>query len=173
MNRIKTAKYIIVLIIILFATTSMAADTGFAVRTSKIMDKPFRDAKAIGTLKKGDNVNILKRKGGWLRISKGESKGWVRMMRVRRGKPGGKPAAGTEAKGVLGLASGRAGSGNVVASTGVRGLSEEELKEAAFNGKELKKLESFNISNKDARVFAKEAKLVSRSVDFLPAPERK
>ena len=173
MNRIRTAKYIIVLIIILFATTSMAADTGFAVRTSKIMDKPFRDAKAIGTLKKGDNVNILKRKGGWLRISKGESKGWVRMMRVRRGKAGGKPAAGTEAKGVLGLASGRAGSGNVVASTGVRGLSEEELKEAAFNGKELKKLESFNVSNKDARVFAKEAKLVSRSVDFLPAPERK
>ncbi len=172
MNIIRTAKHII-LILILFATTSMATDSGFTVRGTKIMDKPFRDAKAIGTLKKGDNVDILKRKGGWMQISKGGSKGWVRMMTIRRGKPSGKPAAGTEAKGVLALASGRAGSGNVVASTGVRGLSEEELTEAKFNGEELTKLESFNISNKEAAFFAKEAKLVSRSVEFLPAPKRK
>ncbi len=62
--------------------------------------------------------------------------GWVRMLYIRRGASGENASAATEASGVLGLATGRAGSGNVVAATGVRGLDEEDLKEAEFNENE-------------------------------------
>ena len=65
------------------------------------------------------------------------------------------------------LASGRAGTGNVVAATGVRGLNEEELKEAKFNPAEIEKMESFTVSRKDAKRFAREGKLNARKVESL------
>lgn len=151
-----------------FLVASASTGSGYAVRACGVMDEPYRDAKEIASLKKGASVTILKRKGGWLKISTGAAKGWVRMMYVRRGKKRGAPSATRQARGVLGLAGGRAGSGNVVASTGVRGLDEEELKEAEYSAKQIKKLESFTVSKKKAKKFAKKAKLKSRKVKFLP-----
>ena len=90
------------------------------------------------------------------------------MSKVRKGEAVTAPDSGTEAGGVLELASGRAGTGNVVAATGVRGLNEEELKEAQFNAAEIKKLESFAVPEKRARNFARNGKLVARQLEFLP-----
>ncbi len=151
-----------------FLVASASTESGYAVRDCGIMDGPFRDAEEIASLKKGASVTILKRKGGWLNISIETTEGWVRMLYVRRGQKGSAPSSTTEAKGVLGLSSGRAGTGNVVAATGVRGLGEEELKEAEYSAKQIKKLESFTVSKKKAKKFAKKAKLKSRKVKFLP-----
>jgi hypothetical protein len=152
---------------VLVAFASAAAESGYAVRACGIMDEPYRDAKEIASLEEGATVTILKRKGGWLNISTETIEGWVRMLYIRRGQKEAEPSSATEAKGVLDLASGRAGTGNVVAATGVRGLSEEDLKEAEYNAKEIRKLESFSISKKQAEDFAKEAKLESKAVEFL------
>ena len=103
-----------------------------------------------------------------MKISTEITEGWVRMLNIRRGTQGAKPNSASETKGVLNLASGRSGSGNVVAATGVRGLSEEELKEAEYNAAEIKKLESFTTSKGQAEGFAKAAGLKSRKVEFLP-----
>ena len=94
------------------------------------------------------------------------------MSKIRKGKAAAKPTSGSEAKGVLDLASGRAGSGNVVSATGVRGLSEEELKEAKFSASEVDKLESFTVSEQKAASFAQAKKLVAKELDFIPAAER-
>ena len=120
-----------------FPATALAAQGGVAVKACAILDDRFRDANEIGTLKEGDTVNVLRRKGGWVSISAGGTKGWTRMLCIRRGDAGKKASALTEASGVLGLATGRAGTGNVVAATGVRGLEEEGLEAVKFNGSEL------------------------------------
>jgi hypothetical protein len=158
---------------VLFALLSsmvlpVLAEPGHVIRSCDLMDEPYRDANVLSSLEEGAGIEILKRKGGWFNISVGDQEGWVRMSKIRKGEAVATPDSSTEASGVLDLASGRAGTGNVVATTGVRGLSEEELKEAQFNAIEIKKLESFAVPEKQARNFARNGKLVVRQLEFLP-----
>jgi hypothetical protein len=144
-----------------------ASDPGVVARACAVMSEPFKDARVVTSLKEGDTVEILKRKGGWLQVSGKGKTGWVRMLSIRRGASGEKASAVTEASGVLGLATGRAGSGNVVAATGVRGLDEEELTQAEFNEKELQILKTYRASKKGAQSFANQAGLQTQQVPFM------
>jgi len=164
----KMSQWLVWMFLLAFVTP-LFAEPGYVIRSSDLMDEPYRDASSLVELEEGTPVEILKRKGGWLKVESKGKTGWVRMSKIRKGKAAGQPAAGSEAKGVLDLASGRAGSGNVVSATGVRGLSEEELKEAKFDAREVNKLESFTVSEKNAVRFAKAGKLVSRELEFIPA----
>lgn len=158
------------LAILLFAATSAAAATGgAAIKTDNIKSEPFSDARTVGALAAGDKVEIIKKDGGWLQIKSAKGAGWVRMLSIRRGDAQ-KASAGSEVAGLLGLASGRAGTGQVVATTGVRGLNEEELKSAQFNEKELKLVKAFISSKQEAQAFAAKGKLVSQQVEYLPEP---
>jgi hypothetical protein len=152
------------LLICLTAPAWAAGEAGTALKADDIKAEPFRDAKVVGRLSPGDRVNIVKRDGGWLMISS-PKKGWVKMLSIRRGLGG--PSAGVKPSGVAALASGRAGTGTVVSSTGVRGLNEETLKNARFDEKELKLDESYAASRKDADQFAAKARLKARRVDYL------
>lgn len=145
-----------------------AAETGTLLKSDTLKAEPFGDAKTVVTLAPGDKVEILLKNGGWLQVKSVKGKGWVRMLSVRRGAATQKPGAAT---GVLALASGRAGTGKVVATTGIRGLNEEELKTATFNEAELKLAESYATKVADARTFAKQGKLAARPVDHLPSPQ--
>lgn len=163
----KYCTFLIMLLSIVFPVAGSASDLGVAVRSCEVMSAPFKDAQAVASLKEGDTLEILKRKGGWLQVSAKGKTGWVRMLFVRRGASGEKASAVKEASGVLGLATGRAGSGNVVAATGVRGLDEEELKEAEFNEKEFQTLKSYRTTPKDAQAFANQTGLKAQKVPFI------
>ncbi|MDX8399019.1 MAG: SH3 domain-containing protein, partial [Gallionellaceae bacterium] len=128
----------------------------------------FGDAKLVGKLKAHDKVRILAKDGGWLKIKSARGKGWVRMLSIRKGNY---KKTNNEAKGLLSMASGRAGTGKVVASTGIRGLGEEELKAAKFNAQEMQLAESYSVSKAQAQQFANAGKLVARKFDYLPEVE--
>ena len=145
-----------------------AAESGTAIKGDDLKAEPFRDAKTIASLTAGDKVDILKKDGGWYQIKSAKGNGWVRMLSIRKGEA---RKGGSDASGVLALASGRAGTGKVVATTGVRGLNEEELKAAKFNEEELKLAESYASSKPEAAKFATQGKLVARPFDYLPAPK--
>ena len=144
-----------------------ASESGVVIKSCKVLNGPFADAQEIASVKEGDTIEIMTSKGGWLNILTRGKSGWVRMLFVRRGMVTGKPAPGTEASGVLGLATGRSGKGNVVAATGVRGLSEEELKGARFDVEEITRLKTFSTTNSEARSFAQEGGLQPRQVELL------
>ena len=154
--------------LLLAISTAWAGDAGTALKADDLKTEPFRDAKTVGSLASGEKVEILDRQGGWFHVSSAKGRGWVRMLSIRRGDP--RKGAG-DAAGVFGLASGRAGSGQVVATTGIRGLSEEQLKAAKYNEAELKKVESFATTRAAAQKFAAEGKLVARTVEYLPSPD--
>jgi hypothetical protein len=159
----------IFLAIFLFATSAIAAgEAGTALKKDNLMAEPFRDAKIVGLLNTGDKVEILKKQDGWFQVKSAKGNGWVRMLSIRLGEA----RKGTvDTTGLLGLASGRAGTGKVVATTGIRGLSEEDLKAAKYNEPELKKAESYGVTQAEAQKFAAEGKLTARKVEYLPAPE--
>jgi hypothetical protein len=167
MTTIKTVGALLV-ILLLIAGTAVARETGTVLKTDSLMAEPFRDAKTVGSLNTGDSVEILKKQGGWFQVKSAKGSGWVRMLSIRRGEA---RKGSVDAAGVLGLASGRAGTGHVVATTGIRGLNEENLKAAKYNETELKKAESFGATQSEARKFAAEGKLVARKVAYLPVPK--
>ncbi len=161
-------KIMLVILAMLDMHPVWAADSGTALKADVLRAEPFGDAKAVATLSAGDKVEILKKEGGWLQVKGAKGNGWVRMLSIRKGEAR-KGSVG--AAGLLGLASGRAGTGKVVATTGIRGLNEEELKTAKFNATELKLAESFATSLPEAQKFAAQGKLAARKFDYLPAPE--
>ena len=154
------------LLVCICATSVWAGEPGTTLTPDEIKAVPFRDAKAVGTLGRGETVDILKRQGGWYQVSSAKGNGWVRMLSVRKGAA----RKANEVAGLAGLASGRAGTGKVVATTGVRGLSEEELKAAQFNESEVNNLEAQTVSKDDSRRFAAQGKLKSSRFDYLAKP---
>jgi hypothetical protein len=144
-----------------------AGERGSALKADDIKSEPYRDAQTVGALKAGDAVEILKSQGGWLQVKSVKGNGWVRMLSVRRGAA---RTGSSDLSGLSGVATGRAGTGQVVATTGIRGLNEEELKAAKFDEAQVKKLESFSVGKAEAKKFAAEGKLAARSLEYLPAP---
>ncbi len=161
---------------LLGAANAWAADSGTALKNDEIKAEPFRDAKKVGALAKGDTVDILGKDGGWLKVKSAKGSGWVHMLSIRRGEA----RKASEASGLLSLASGRAGTGAVVSTTGIRGLdtagsgsklSEDALKAAKFNEAELMRDESYAVSKAQAQQFARQGGLAPRPLDYLPAPK--
>jgi Bacterial SH3 domain len=141
-----------------------ATEYGSALKADDIKVEPFRDAKIVGSLASGDKVEILSKDGGWLNVKSTKGNGWVRMLSIRKAGSG---KMMDNAGGLLALASGRAGTGKVVATTGIRGLSEEELKTAQFNAEQLTLAESYSVNSAQAQQFAAQGKLKARLVDYL------
>jgi uncharacterized protein YgiM (DUF1202 family) len=150
---------------LLLTNISMAADTGSALKSDSMRFEPFADAKVTGAINKGDNLEILKKKGAWLQVKSKSKTGWVRLLSVKRGGS----STNNQVGGVLAAASGRAGTGQVVSTTGIRGLSAEELKAAKFNESEVKTLEGFTQSAEQGRRFANAGNLKTISFSNLKA----
>jgi uncharacterized protein YgiM (DUF1202 family) len=135
---------------LLLANISLAAETGSALKNDSLRKEPFADAKVSGTLNRGDSLEILNKKGAWLQVKSKSNSGWIRLLSVKRGAS----SSSNPTAGVLTAASGRAGTGQIVSSTGIRGLSVEELKAAKFNESEVKTMESFTESTQQGKQFA-------------------
>lgn len=134
---------------------SIAAEIGSALKNDNLRAEPYADAKVAGSFSRGERLEILKKQGAWLQVKSKKSTGWVRLLSVKRGAA----STGNQSAGVLAVASGRAGTGQVVSTTGVRGLSEQDLKTAKFNETEVKTLESYTLSAEQGRQFANAGKL--------------
>ena len=164
----KTIRRVLMLAALIFSGALHAAENGTALKGDDLKAEPFRDAKTVAALAAGDKVDILRKDGGWYEVKSAKGKGWVRMLSIRKGDA---RKGGGDAGGLLALSSGRAGTGKVVATTGIRGLNEEELKAAKFSEAELKRAESYATGKAEAAKFAATGKLAARPFDYLPAPK--
>lgn len=144
---------------------ALAADPATLSRADVMRDKPFADAREVSKLAAGAKVDIVARNGGWYQVKAGTKTGWVRMLNVRRAT-----TASSSVAGLATVASGRAGTGTVSTTTGVRGLDAQELATATFNEAQVAKAEGYRVSRADAEAFARAGKLVVQKVEPLPAP---
>ena len=164
----KIYKLLPLLIVLLLPGISRAAESGTALKADIIRKEPYSDAQKAGNLTRGERLEIISKKGAWLQVKTPKNSGWVRLLSVKRGS--GKSA--NEAAGLLAVASGRAGTGQVVATTGVRGLNEEELKSAKYNAGEIKKLESYTQTAKQGQQFAQSGGLKAVHFAYLPEAQQ-
>lgn len=150
------------------ASASAWAAPGTVLRNEKLYSQPAATSKVTASVAKGAKVEILAKQGGWLRVKAGTSTGWVRLLSVRAGAGG---LGGTGARDVLGAATTKSDPSRVVAVAGLRGLNDEDLKQAKFNAEELARMEALSVTAAQARGFARQSGLVAVSVPDLPKPQ--
>lgn len=148
---------------LLLLPLTVLADPATLTKGETLRAKPFSDAKSLAALKKGESVDLLGREGGWYKIQTKSVSGYVPMLSVR--KTG--AAAAVSAGSLSNVASGRAGTGKVVATTGIRGLNEEQMKEATFSETAIAAAEKNRVGVDEARDFAQSAGLSERQVPPL------
>lgn len=157
-------KKLVMVLSLICLTSTAAAEGGVAIRTDNLRIKPFQDAVVSASITTGMRAEILQQQGGWWQVKTIKGKGWVRMLSIRRDAAGNRSSASS----LRTLASGRSGTGRVVATTGIRGLNEEQLKMAQFNESEIALAESYASSSSQATAFAQAGKLTVKKIDYLP-----
>lgn len=142
------------------------AKVGTVLKAENLNAEPTANSKQAATIERGEQVEILERQGGWLKVRARQVTGWLRYLSVKHGEMS---KTNVDAGGVLSLVGGRAGSGEVVSVAGIRGISEEQLRSASFNEREYKKLESYGVSRESAAQFAIAGGLRARPMDYPEA----
>ena len=153
------------LIILTVSSSAFAADKmGVISRDATLYAKPFKDADSIAELPASTAITVLKRKGGWYEIKSTDKQGWVRLTRVRLNRKGGASQESDSGVGELltGLATGRGKSDQDTTATAVKGLSEEELRNAQPDEDALNSLDNFAVSDADSD----NSGLQTRQVEF-------
>ena len=164
--KIRQAKWLL-LIGALCSSLAFAASSGVLIKNETLYAKPAVRSATVGKVARGTPVTVVARQGGWVEVSSGRTRGWVRMFSVRSSVGGGSNAASE----LAGLArAGQRRPGNIVATAGVRGLNEEELKTAKYSERGIQDLASYSVSAGAARQFASQARLARQNVAYLPDP---
>lgn len=160
-------KWLFVLCLATSVSIAHAGETAHTVRSTEVKAKPFSDAATLSTLSENSRVEVLKRQSGWMQIKSEAASGWVKMLSLRFGDATAQKKAGDSGLGALFNVAATGGSGSTV-STGVRGLSEEKLKNPQPNPQALEELQHYAATEKAARQFGKSGKLAANQIDYLP-----
>lgn len=163
----------------LLAAGTAHAESALTSRATELQAQAQSDAASLASLPDNTRVEVLVRKGAWTQVktASGQS-GWVRMLALKpEGNSAAAPAsaAGAASSNPLGalnnlLSSGRT-SNSATVTTGVRGLSEEDLQQAQANPAELDKTQRFVADRNAAQSFAQRGGLSPVKVDYLAAPD--
>lgn len=144
-----------------------AGDAAYTVRPTEVKAKPFSDADTLSRLPQNSRVEVLERKSGWMRVKSDGATGWVKMLSLRFGDAAAQKKGGDSGLGALFNVATTGGSGSTV-STGVRGLSEENLKNPKPDPEALKELQRYATGRNEAQGFGKSGKLATHQLDYLP-----
>lgn len=150
----------------LCALAAQASEIAYTVRATELKAKPFADAATLLSLPEHGKVEIIARQASWMQVKSGGTTGWVKMLSLRLS---GEARTGDSGLGALFNVAATGNSGSTV-TTGVRGLSEEKLKNAHPNPQALKTMQDYAVNKQDAIDFARAGKLKSQHMDYLPPP---
>jgi len=142
-----------------------AADRGVVIRAGDIKTAPFIDAGSAGPVAANEPVTIVDRKGGWMQVQATGKTGWIRMLNVRLASAEGVVAHSSSLSTSAALL--RTGSSGKTVTTGVKGLGEEDLRNATVNPAELDKLGTLAVAPAEATANAQKSGLKESQVDYL------
>lgn len=152
---------------LLLAAAAMAQDAGVVLRESALKQEPYSDAATVATLSAQTAVNVVERKGAWLKVTAGEHGGWLRLLAVRSGGVSGKTGDSGLSQ-ALNVA--RTGASGSATATGVRGLDKEQIANASPDFAQLAKLDGYAAQGGDARALAAGPPALSEhTLDYLSA----
>ena len=156
------------LVLMLAVPLAAAAQEAFTNRATELKDRGASDARTVASLPADTPVKVTERGNGWARVDAGGQAGWVRVFHLRypaTAEVGKSSSSGLSAvTGALGFGRER-GKDTTIATTGIRGLSPEEVKNASPDAEQLRRLQSIRADQASAERFAREGKLTETRVD--------
>ena len=160
------------LAIALFSTMAAAAfaEPVTVERDSILRAEPRTDAGVAGNLAKGATGDAVARQGAWVQIKSGALTGWLYSFNVRFGAVTAGSGSGAGAGSALGRVFGPRQQVNVTATIGIRGLEEEDLKQAHFDEAQMQQLDGYAVSREQAAARAGSAGLSASRVEYLGQP---
>jgi hypothetical protein len=136
-------------------------------RDSELRAEARHDAPVVAKVKPGTTGEVTARSGPWLNVTTPEGSGWIFSFNVRfaSGKPAESSAAG--AGSVLGRLAAPNRPPSVTATIGIRGIEEEDLKKARFDGEQMKLLDRYATTGEQAAEAARRRGLSAEKVPLL------
>jgi hypothetical protein len=135
------------------------------IRTTELKAKPFTDSQTLTVLPSRNRVEVLARQASWTQVKSANQTGWVKMLSLQLETAGQSKRGDNGLSALFNVAStGRSGS---TVTTGIRGLSEEQLKNTKPNPQALQAAKRYAVSGEEARRYAAEGKLNAQSVGYL------
>lgn len=137
----------------------------YVVQDTELRAEPSHSAPSLGRISKQSSVMVQARQGGWYQVQSGHPQpGWVPLLSLRFAKDS-QARSGSNLGGLLSLGSQSKPASGV--ATGIRGISDEELKRGASGlNASLQYLESIAAQPAEARAFAQQGGLQSQAVPY-------
>lgn len=149
---------------------AFAQDAAFTNRATELKDRAAPDARTLSTLAENTEVRVLARAGGWTRVESGGQSGWVRVFHLRfpaSADTATPTSSGGFLSGLSSMIGGRPRTQQAtIATTGIRGLSPEDLKNASPDPQQLRRMQSYRADRAGAERFAREGRLAAVSIDY-------
>lgn len=169
----RTAGILLAVVLLCRVTSVEAAEKGLIIRAGDLLAQPFIDAAKSAPVTANQPVTILERRGAWASVDSNGTKGWVRVLNLRldpgTARPAGaRPSNSPSAASITSPASLlRTGSSGRTVTTGVKGMDEEDIRNATPDYAELEQLGTLEVSADDARANALKSSLKENTVEYL------
>lgn len=146
-----------------------AEEAGTTARTTPLKADARAESATLTTLPSGTSLSVLTRTNGWARVQTPDKKaGWVNVFHLRmQATSNAESSSGGLFSSLSSLLSPKREANKTIATVGIRGLSEEDMKNAKPNPAELSKLKSFAMSKADAEAAARRARLSATTVAYV------
>jgi hypothetical protein len=148
---------------------AFAQDQAFTNRSTELKDKPDAAAATLVTLPENTGVKVVARAGAWTRVEAAGRVGFVRVFHLRfpATVEGSSSSGGSNPLSAIGgfLSGQKSDDRAKLASTGVRGLSKDDVKNASPDEAALKTMRAWRADKPSAERFAREGRLAAVKVD--------
>ncbi|WP_410498092.1 SH3 domain-containing protein [Chitinibacter sp. S2-10] len=146
---------------LLLLSSFALAEPGEVIRKTELREKPYLDSTVLLNITANTPVDIRSRKGAWMEVRlAGGQTGWIKLLNVRTSS--GSTSSSNALSNVM-----KTGSSGKTVTTGVKGLSAEQIKNAVPNLAEVNKMNSFAARPADAIKGAQANRLLAANVPEL------
>ena len=153
---------------VFFAVAPAAAQQVTLERDSPLYAEPRLDASQVMQLKLGATGEVIGKQGAWLNLKTPGGSGWLFSFNVRFQSQ--QPGAGDSGAGsAAGRLFGPRRSVSVTSTIGIRGIEEEDLRQASFNADQMKLLDGYVATKEAAERGARASGLAPASVEYMDA----
>jgi len=157
----------IFVVLLSVAASAWGQDQAFTNRATELKEKGDAQSKTVASLAENTAVKVLGRGGAYTQVEANGQKGWVRAFHLRFPATIEKSESGGGLSSLTSIFGGsREQKQATIGTTGIRGLSPEDLKNAAPDAAALAKAQSYRSDKPTAERFAREGKLADVKVDY-------
>jgi len=167
MNPILTVWRVLAVAALLSALPAAAAEQVTVERDTVLYAEPRIDSSQVAQLKQGTTGEVVAKSGVWLNIRTQSATGWLFSFHVRF--PSQQPSQSGEGSALGRLFAPRRTNVGVTSTIGIRGLDEEDLRQARFNADQMRLLDGYAAGREAAQSQARESGLDAVRVDYLGA----